>query len=171
VFLGLVLLGVLLARRHGASAALVGVMLGIASSGGLIGAIAAPVLQRHVTARFVLIAENAMLMVSIPLLLLTHDALLIGVILAAGLLIIPVTNSTVVGYRVALAPDRLQGRIQAASTLISFSAGWVGPLLVGLLVQSAGFTTTILTLAGWSVALTAVAASSRAFRTPPVAQR
>jgi hypothetical protein len=166
VFMGLLLLGVLLARRHGASSALIGVMLGIAAGGGLIGAGLAPRLRRRVTARFVLIAENAMLTASIPLLLLTHAALLIGVILAAGVLIVPVTNSIVVAYRVALAPDRLQGRIQAASTLISFSGSWLGPLLVGLLVQGAGFTTTILVLTGWSLLLTAVAATARSFRDP-----
>jgi hypothetical protein len=89
------------------------------------------------------------------------------VILALGILITPVTNSIVVGYRVALAPDRLQGRVAAASTLLTFAAGWLGPLVVGLLVQSAGPTATILVFTGWSVLLTVGAISSSAFRRPP----
>jgi hypothetical protein len=120
------------------------------------------------TARFVLIGENVVLAFSIPWLLLAHNALLIGVIIGAAALITPVTNSIVVGYRVALAPDRLQGRIQAASTLVSFSAGWLGPLAVGFLVSSAGTSTGILALAGWSVMLALGASASRAFRSPPV---
>ena len=167
VFGGLLLLGVLLAKAHGASSALVGVMLGIAAGGGLVGALLAPRLQRRLTARFVLIGENVMLVLTIPLLLLTHNALVIGVVLALAVLITPVTNSIVVGYRVALTPDRLQGRVQAASTLISFSAGWLGPLLVGLLVEDAGFTATILVLVAWSVVLALVAAATRSFRHPP----
>jgi hypothetical protein len=83
-----------------------------------------------------------------------------------GQLITPVTNSIVVSYRVAAAPDRLQGRVQAASTLISFSAGWLGPLAVGLMLQSAGSTTTILVLTGWSALLAVGATLSRSFRRP-----
>ena len=109
-----------------------------------------------------------MLGVSIPLLLVAHDPILIGVVLGTAILITPVTNSIVVGYRVALAPDELQGRVQAASTLISFSAGWVGPLVVGLLFQHAGPTATIIVLTGWSLGLIGAATASRAVGTPPL---
>src|SRR6185437_14063306 len=88
IFTGLYLLVVVLAKQHGASPALIGLMLGIAAAGGLLGALLAPAFQ---------------------LLLVVHEALLIGVIMAAAELITPVTNSFVVGFRVALAPDRLQG--------------------------------------------------------------
>jgi hypothetical protein len=116
IFTGLYLLVVVLAKHHGASSALVGVMPGIAAGGGLIGALLAPALQPRLSARVVLIGENWALTLAIPLLLVAHNALLLGLILAAAELITPVTNSIVVGYRVALAPDRLQGRVQAAST-------------------------------------------------------
>jgi hypothetical protein len=115
----------------------------------------------------VLIGESWALALAIPLLLLVHQALLLGAILAAAEMITPVTNAIVVGHRVALAPDRLQGRVQAASTLISFSAGWLGPLAVGFLVQSAGTTVAVLTLTGWALTLAAVATGARALRHPP----
>jgi hypothetical protein len=98
-----------------------------------------------------------------------HNALLLGLIVAAAELITPVTNAFVVSYRVALAPDRLQGRVQAASTLISFSAAWLGPLLIGFLLEQAGSTVAILTLSGWGLMLATIATSSRAFRSPPTA--
>jgi MFS family permease len=167
VFTGLYLLVVVLAKEHGASSALIGLMLGIAAAGGLLGALLAPSLLRRLTPRAVLIGENWMIAASIPWLLVAHNALLIGLILGAAELITPVTNSIVVGYRVALTPDRLQGRVQAASTLISFSAGWLGPLVVGLLLQKAGSTTTILVLTGWSALLAIGATASRSFRHPP----
>ncbi len=167
LFTGLYLLVVILARRHGASAGLVGVMLGIAAAGGLIGALLAPALQRRVSPRFALVGESWAMAVAIPLLLLTHAALLLGVILAAAELLTPVTNSFVVGFRVALAPDHLQGRVQAASTMLSFSAGWLGPLAVGLLVQGTGQTATVLALAGWALLLALLATASPAFRHPP----
>ncbi len=167
VFTGLYLLIVVLAKRSGAPPALIGVMLGIAAGGGLLGALLAPRLQRRLSPRAVLIGENWVLVVSIPLLLVADSALLFGAIVAAAELITPVTNAFVVGFRVALAPDRLQGRVQAAATLISFSAGWLGPLAVGLLLQDAGETATILVLTGWTLVLALAATGSRAFRHPP----
>ncbi len=167
IFTGLYLLVVVLAKRHGASSALVGVMLGIAAAGGLLGALLAPAFQRRLTARVALVGESWVLALSIPLLLIAHGAVLIGAILAAAELITPVTNSFVVGFRVALAPDRLQGRVQAASTLVSLSAGWVGPLAVGFLVQRAGDSATILVLTGWALLLALAATGSRSFRHPP----
>jgi len=167
IFTGIYLLVVVLAKRHGASAPLIGVMLGIAAGGGLLGALLAPSLRRRMTARSALIGETWVMALVLPLLLLAHNALLIGLIVAAAELITPVTNSIVTSYRVALTPDRLQGRVQAASTLISFSAGWAGPLVVGLLLQSAGSTATILALAGWALALALGTTASRAFRHPP----
>jgi predicted MFS family arabinose efflux permease len=167
IFTGLYLLVVVLAKEHGASAALVGVMLGIAAGGGLVGALLAPTLVRRISPRLALVGENWMLVLSLPWLLVVHNALLLGVIVAAAELITPVTNSIVVSYRVAMAPDRLQGRVQAASTLISFSAAWLGPLLIGLLLEHAGSTATVLTLCGWALLLALFATSSRAFRRPP----
>jgi predicted MFS family arabinose efflux permease len=166
-FHGLLLLVVLAAKHHGASSTLVGLMLGLGAIGGLVGAVLAPRVQRRLNARMVLVGENLMLVLMIPLLLVAHNALLIGLILAGAVVITPVTNSIVVGRRVAAAPDQLQGRIQAASTVLSFSLAWLGPLLVGLLVEEAGLTATILVMTAWSLALVAVAAASRALREAP----
>ena len=146
-------------------------MLGIAAAGGLVGALLAPTLVRRLSPRLALVGENWMLALSLPWLLVVHNALLLGLIVAAAELVTPVTNSIVVSYRVGLAPDRLQGRVQAASTLISFSAAWLGPLLIGQLLAHAGSTATILTLTGWGLALALFATASRAFRNPPTMVR
>ncbi len=171
IFTGLYLLVVVLAKQYGASSALVGVMLGIAAAGGLLGALLAPTLVRRLSPRLVLIGENWMIALSLPWLLVAHSAVLLGLIVAVAELVTPVTNSIVVSYRVGLAPDRLQGRVQAASTLISFSAAWLGPLLIGQLLAHAGSTATILTLTGWGLALALFATASRAFRHPPTMAR
>jgi MFS family permease len=165
---GLLLLVVLLAKHHGASSALVGVMLGIGAAGGLIGAMVAPRLSRRLTARMALVGENLVLVLAIPLLLVAHNPLLTGLILAAAMLVTPLTNTIVVGYRVALVPDHLQGRVQAASIVITFSVAWLGPLVVGVLFQHAGPAATILSMTGWALGMLAVAMGSRAFRHPPV---
>jgi MFS family permease len=167
VFTGLYLLVVVLAKRHGASSLLVGIMLGIAAAGGLLGALLAPTLQRRLSPRLVLLGEAWVMTLALPLLLLADNAILLGLIVAAAELITPVTNSIVVSYRIGLTPDRLQGRVQAASTLISFSAGWTGPLVVGFMLQNTGSSATILALTGWLLLLAIGATVTPAFRHPP----
>jgi MFS family permease len=167
VFTGLTLLIVVLATHHGASPGLVGIMLGLAAAGGFVGAALAPALQRRLRPRQVLVGETCALALAIPLLLLTHAPIAMGLIVAATELITPVTNSIVVGYRVALAPDELQGRVQAASTLIAFSAASLGPLAVGLLLESVGATATIVALFGWTAMLALAAIAAPAFHHPP----
>jgi hypothetical protein len=99
--------------------------------------------------------------------LVTHEAIVLGILVGAAEMITPVTNSFVVSYRVALAPDSLQGRVQAASTLISFSAGWLGPLAVGLLLQQAGANATVIVLACWAAVLALAVLTAPVFRHPP----
>jgi predicted MFS family arabinose efflux permease len=167
IFAGLSLLIVVLAKRHGASSALVGVMLGIAASGGLAGALAAPSLAPRVSPRAMLVGETCVLAAMTPLLLVAHAAVLLGVIVAGAAFLTPVTNAIVVGIRVALAPDRLQGRVQAAATFIAFSAGWLGPLAIGFMLENAGSTATILAISGWAAMLALAAVATPAFRHPP----
>jgi predicted MFS family arabinose efflux permease len=167
VFAGVYLLVVVLARRQGASPALIGAMLGIVAVGGLLGALVAPALQRRLAPRLVLIGETCVIALSLPLLLVVHHALLLGLVVALAEMVTPVTNSIVVSYRVALTPDRLQGRVQAASTLISYAAGWTGPLVVGFMLERAGTTATVLALAGWMGVLAVAAIAAPAFRDIP----
>lgn len=61
------------------------------------------------------------------------SGLVLGVLVGVAEMFTPVTNSFVVSYRVSRAPDGLQGRVQAASTLLSFSAGWAAPLALAVL--------------------------------------
>jgi MFS family permease len=158
---------VVLAKRHGASSALIGVMLGVAAAGGLLGALLAPRLARRLPPGLVVIGETCLTALVLPLLLLAHNAVLLGLIVAAAEFSTPVTNSIVVSYRVALAPDRLQGRIQAASTLVSFSAASLGPLAIGFLLQRTGSTATILAISGWAALLAVAAILAPALRHPP----
>ena len=168
VISGLLLLVVVIAKHHHASPALVGVMLAIGAGGGVLGAIAAPALQRRLSPSLVVVGENWVLAAAIAAMLLTASPLLLGVILAAATAVLPVSNSIVVSHRVALAPDRLQGRVTAAFTVISLSFGWVGPLAVGYL-DSAGDQITIAALAGAMLAIAVAATLAPSLRHPPSA--
>jgi predicted MFS family arabinose efflux permease len=127
----LYLLAILLAKHHGASSAAVGAMFAIVGAGGILGAILAGSIRRRLTARSVIAGEQWVLVTSVLLLLLVHNALLIGVLVAAAEFGTPITNSLIAGSRVAATPDRLQGRVAAISAGVAMSLAWLGPLAVG----------------------------------------
>jgi MFS family permease len=167
LFSGLYLFAILLATDHGASSPSVGAMFAIIGAGGLLGAMLAAPLGSRLTPRLALIADHWFIAAVLPLLLVTHSAPAIGLVAAAAEFPTPITNSKVAGLRMHLAPGRLQGRVQAASTFIAMSLGWLGPLAVGFLFQRAGATATVLTLTCVAVALATIATLSPAIRAGP----
>jgi predicted MFS family arabinose efflux permease len=168
VFTGLYLLAILLAKQHGASAATVGLMLAIVGVGGLVGALCAGTLRRATTARTIILAQEWLLVALVLALLLVHDPLLIGLLIAVAEFVTPAVNSVVAGARVAAAPDHLQGRVQAAATTATMSLAWLGPLAVGVCFEHGGSTTTILILAAWTLIPASIATLTHALRGDPL---
>jgi hypothetical protein len=70
----------------------------------------------------------------------------------------------VAGSRIAVAPDELQGRIQAIATTGSMSLTWLGPLAVGVLFDRLGGSGTTLAVAGWALALALAATLAPSIR-------
>jgi predicted MFS family arabinose efflux permease len=153
VYTGLYLLAILLARHHHASPALIGAMLTIVGVGGLLGAVLAGPIRRFAGARGLLIGETWLMLGIVLLMLLAHNALLIGALVGAAEFVTPATNAVVAGSRIAAAPDHLQGRVQSVATTLSMSLAWLGPVAVGYLFERAGPTPTILIAAAWTLAL------------------
>lgn len=142
-------------------------MFAIVAVGGLAGAIFAAPLRRAMTARVLIVGQTWLMVTLVLTLLLAHSPVLIGLLVAAAEFATPVTNSVVAGSRVAAAPDHLQGRVQAAATMVTMSLAWLGPLAIGLAFQHAGSTVTILILAGWTLAMAAIATLAPDLRSGP----
>jgi MFS family permease len=167
VFTGLYLLAILLAKQDGASSTAIGLMLAIIGTGGMLGALAAAKIRRAVPPRVIIVAEQWLLLALVLALLLVHNALVIGLVIAASELVTPTINSVVAGARVAATPDQLQGRVQAAATMFNMSLAWLGPLAVGLSFEHGGSTTTILIIAGWTLIPATIATLAPALRGNP----
>jgi MFS family permease len=167
LYTGMYLLAVLLAKYHGASSGAVGAMFAIVGAGGLLGAGLAGRLRRRLAPRPALMFESWLNTCLVPVLLVVHSPVLIGLVLACAELLTPLTNSSFGAIRMTLAPDNLQGRVQAANTLLVMSLAWLGPLAVGLLFQLTGPTATVLVLAAWAAGIAIVTTLSRALRTVP----
>ncbi len=169
VFTGLYLLAILLAKRHGASSAEVGLMFAIVGVGGVLGAALAGPIRHRLAPRAVIAGAEWLLLTSVLLLLLVRNAALIGLLVAAAEFATPAASSLVAGSRVAATPDALQGRVAAASSTIAMSLAWIGPLAVGFVFQHAGSTATILSVGVWALGLAVVATLAPALGSGPSA--
>jgi predicted MFS family arabinose efflux permease len=170
IFTGLYLLAILLAKQYGASAATVGLMLALVGIGGVLGALLAGTLRRMMTARAIVLAQEWLLLTIVLGLLLVRSPLLIGLLIGVVEFITPAVNSAVAGARVAAAPDRLQGRIQAAATMSTMSLAWLGPLMVDVCFGHFGASATVVVLAASTLALATAATFAPALRESPLSE-
>lgn len=169
VFQALVLVIIVLAQRHGASAGAIGTMLGIYSGGGLLGALAASRAHRHFTPKMVIIGVNWIWAALLPLFLLTHDPIKIGVIGAATAFIGPLWNVVIVSHTALLVPNEMLGRVTSAAMTLSWGVMPIASLGAGLLLTTVGPTGVVLVLSAIMLVTAASATISPAIRhTPPL---
>ncbi|MFG2041572.1 MFS transporter [Dactylosporangium sp. NPDC048998] len=170
VFQALILILVVLAQRQHATSATIGVMLGIYSGGGLIGALAASRLHRHVTPRAVIIGVNWIWAALLPLFTIAASPLQIGVIGAACAFIGPLWNVVIATYATVLVPNELLGRVTSAAMTLSWGVMPLASLGAGYLLAALGPTGAVwvLTAVMFIAAITATA-SPAVRRAPPLA--
>jgi MFS family permease len=148
----LYLMLVVLAKRHGASSALVGVMFAMIAAGGLLGGLlAGSRFAQGISARVAVRFDICVTALLMPLLLIAQGTLFTAVIVALIEVPAPLANSQIEGLRGTLAPEHMQGRVHAAAGTLSQSLGWAGPLAIGLALQHFSSTTSILILCGWAL--------------------
>jgi MFS family permease len=148
----LYLLLVVLAKRHGASSDLVGVMFAMIAAGGLLGGlVASSRFAARISVRTAVRLDAWTCALLMPLLLIAQGTLFTALLVALIEIPAPLFNSTVEGLRGTLAPEHMQGRVHAAAGTLSQSLGWAGPLLIGIALEQFSSDACILLLCGWSL--------------------
>jgi predicted MFS family arabinose efflux permease len=132
---GVVFAVVVLGQRQGLSGGRVGVL--VAAFGGcvLLGSFLAPLVSRALPVRAVLLLELWTWLGSGLFLVWPNVYVLAAGILPTALAI-PSTNSVVHGYRMAMTPDRLLGRVESIWRTISLLIAPLGPLVAGVLLDA-----------------------------------
>ncbi|GAA4610195.1 MFS family permease [Actinoplanes octamycinicus] len=167
VFQALVLVLVVLAQRHGASASEIGVMLGVYSGGGLLGAVAAGRLHRHFSPRMVIVGVNWVWVALLPLFLVAGQPWLLGLIGAATSFVGPLWNVVLGTYMTTLVPNELLGRVGSAGMTLSWGVLPLGSLLAGFLLDGIGPAGVVGVLAGIMLVTAVAATVSPAVRAAP----
>ncbi|GHF85262.1 MFS transporter [Kitasatospora xanthocidica] len=169
LFRALFLVVVVLADERGASPTGIGVLLGVAGAGGVLGSTAASWCRRRLPLPAVVIGANwawALLAVG---LLLADDLYLTGALYALMWFVGPIWNVAVATQQLSTTPDHLQGRVSGASSVLSGGALPLGSLAGGLLLQWYGTGTALTALAVWMVLLAGAVTLSKAVRQGPAA--
>jgi MFS family permease len=155
---------ILVAKNKGASSALIGAMLALVAAGGLAGAAAAPRLRNLVSRRAIVVGYPWIGVVVLVALTTLPPPLALGALFGAWVFFGPLWDAIVVGYRLTIVPDELQGRVESVSSLIAFGGAALGPLTAGVAFAAFGARTTIGLIAAWTLAVAVTGTLSRSLR-------
>jgi hypothetical protein len=145
-------------QRNDVPPAIIGSVETVVAVGGLLGALAAPALQRRMPLPMLIrgICCAAAGFMAISSLLTPSIAAAIPVAIAVFLG--PASNAALFGHQAAITPDRLQGRVVSVVIVAATSVSAAAPLIAGVLIAAWGSPAAILVFAA-TVGGSAVAAT------------
>jgi MFS family permease len=133
--------------------------------GGIVGSLVAPSIIKRVPNGLVSIGSGSVVALALLPVAFTNDVPTIAVILGSAVLLLPAGNASVMAYMVAVIPDRLQGRTQAALTFCGGLLMPLGAVLGGLLLGQFGSRVTMAIAAALVFVSVLPLATSRHVRT------
>jgi MFS family permease len=132
---GLLLVVVVAGTRQGLSGGEIGLLIAVFGACTLAGSLVSPLFRRWFSMRRILLIELWTWLGTVGFLVWPNVYVLTATILPFAIAA-PVTDSVVDGYRVAVTPDRLLGRVESVRSSIALLIAPLGPLLAGFLLSS-----------------------------------
>jgi MFS family permease len=121
----------------------IGVIFAIGSVGGILGAIAAPRIQKRFGFGQVIIGVMWAQTLLYSLFAFAPNIIVLGLIMALLFSSNPIYNAVQFSYRLALIPDRLQGRVNSTFRLLAFGFQPLGNIITGVLLVWLGVMPTL----------------------------
>ena len=168
LFQAVTLAVIVVAKAHGASSAVVGIILAGWGVGGLAGAAGAAWLGRRLPAAAVVIGANWVWAALLPVVALVPEPLAIGAAGAGMAFVGPAWNVVLGSIEMRLTPAALLGRVQAVQMTAAFGAIPLGSLIGGFLLDRLGPEEAVWALAGCMLVVAVVATVTPSVRRPPV---
>jgi|SRR5919204_950154 MFS family permease len=160
---GILLVVVVAGKRQGLSPAAIGVLTAAFAACTFLGALLSPLVRRRLSVRGVLLSELWTAVGSAGFLAWPNVyVLLAGILPQAACL--PVTDSVVNSYRIAVTPDRLLGRVESARRSIALLVAPLGPLVAGLLLENVSARATVAVFIAVGMVLALAGTASRALK-------
>jgi predicted MFS family arabinose efflux permease len=163
---GLLLAIVVIGERQGLSGGEVGALVAAFGACVLLGSFLSPLVRRLLPVRAVLLLELWTWLGCAVVLVWPNVYVLTASILPTALAI-PSTDSVVNGYRIAMTPDRLLGRVESVRSTIALVIAPLGPLVAGFLLAAVSARATIAVFAAFGLVLAVWGTLSRSVRSAP----
>jgi MFS transporter len=163
---GVLLAIVVIGRREGLSGGEVGALFAAFGACLLLGSVVSPLIRRLLPVRGVLLLE-LWTWLGCALFLLWPNVYVLTASILPTALAIPSTDSVVTGYRIAMIPDRLLGRVESVRSMISLLIAPLGPLAAGFLLGAVSPRATIAVFAGFGLVLAVWGTLSPSIRAAP----
>jgi predicted MFS family arabinose efflux permease len=161
---GAPLIVIVIGKHLGATAAQIGLIFSVEAIGGVIGSIVGGHIQRRFSFTRVIVSvmwTNAALFALYGV---ASKVIVLGVIASLICALGPIYNVVQFSYRLALIPDKLQGRVNSAFRLLAFGFNPIGAALSGWLLEYAGTDAAVAVFALCSVGLALAATLNRHVR-------
>jgi MFS family permease len=166
VFSGIYLIFVVVSKRHGLSPAAIGALIAVFGGANLAGALVAPRIAKLLSMRAIMLGNQWLSATIILCAFAPGPYLLLACVLPIAF-ISPSLNSVVVGYRTAITPDHLVGRVSSVARNLAQLAAPLGPLAAGVLLGAYSSRVTLLVLGGIALALAGWTTLSPSIRNAP----
>jgi hypothetical protein len=163
---GVLLMVVVVGKRQGLSGGEIGVLLSLLGAATLVGSLASPLVRRTLSIRAILVLELWTWVGGWLFVGWANVFVLAALVVPFGLAA-PVTDSVVVGYRVAMTPDRLLGRVESVRSNIALLVAPLGPLVAGILLDAVSARATMAVFASIGLVLSLWGTLSPAIRDAP----
>jgi MFS family permease len=164
VFAGLGLTIIAVATTGGTAAVHIGAALSLAGVGGILGAWAAPFLQRRFSPAALVTGLGWTSVAGILPMARWSDVYLAGALLGAVYFVGTPANAMLVATQMAATPAHLQGRVISAAFLLAGFAAPLGPLVAGVVYDNVGRTATFATFVAVLLVCTVAMHRSRVIR-------
>ena len=166
VFPGLYLVIVVVGTQHGLTGGQIGLVTAVFGACLLAGSALSAFSRRMFSVRTILLME-LWTWTGCAVFLIWPSVYVLAASILPITLTAPSTDSVVHGYRTAMTPDRLIGRVDSAARTISLLASPLGPLLAGLLLSATSARVTVAVFAAFGLALALWGTLSTAIRNAP----
>ncbi|MET9022024.1 MFS transporter [Actinopolymorpha sp. NPDC004070] len=163
-FSGVLFVLVVVLLQRGTPPAAVGAVQSAIMVGGLLGALAAPWLQPRIRVQALIVGFLWVVAGLVAAAAFVPGSYPVAALLALAILPAPTLNAALVGYQIAVTPDRMQGRVDSAIGLLAQCLQPLAPLLGGLVVAWWGGRGGFLVFAGILAVAAVVASLSNGIR-------
>ena len=144
--IGYALILIVLAQGQHASSFAIGLIFACGGIGSIVGSLLVTPLEKRFSFPQLMIGSTWVWALTWLLFAIAPNPFILGVVTSLSFIIVPIYTSVQFGYRLALIPDHLQGRVNSVFRLIAVGGEPIGLVVTGVLLQAIGPFSTVLVL-------------------------